>query len=189
MLCISKGVYKIALHNPNNRVAPNYSIVEDLSQTLCVMSSLEVLQSFPMQHVALLYVIREMDSSIHLTMNFDATDVKPNLPYHVSLPIDVVYTKNVIRRTIIDEGASTCVMSLSCWKAIDSLEIAPSRTLLIAFEKLFFRPHRIISSFPIHLGGNSMSIEVEVVDMTLDYNFLLGRSWTCAIMVVVSLVF
>ena len=41
---IPKGVFKKALHNPNARDATNFSVVEYLSQTPCVMSSLEVLQ-------------------------------------------------------------------------------------------------------------------------------------------------
>jgi hypothetical protein len=47
MTRIPKGVFKKASHNPNTRATQNYSVVEDLSQTPCVMSSLEVLQSFP----------------------------------------------------------------------------------------------------------------------------------------------
>jgi hypothetical protein len=47
MTCIPKGTFKRASHNPNARAAQNYSVVEDLSQTPCGMSSLEVLQSFP----------------------------------------------------------------------------------------------------------------------------------------------
>jgi hypothetical protein len=47
MTRIPKGAFKKASHNPNVRVAQNYSRVEDLSQTPCAMSTLEVLQSFP----------------------------------------------------------------------------------------------------------------------------------------------
>jgi hypothetical protein len=47
MTCIPKGAFKKASHNPNARATQNYSVVEDLSQTPCVMSALEVLQSFP----------------------------------------------------------------------------------------------------------------------------------------------
>jgi hypothetical protein len=47
MTYIPKGAFKKASHNPNARAAQNYSVVEDLSQTLCAMSTLEVLQSFP----------------------------------------------------------------------------------------------------------------------------------------------
>jgi hypothetical protein len=38
-----KGVLKHSTHNPNARVAQNYSIVEDLGQTPCAMLAFEVL--------------------------------------------------------------------------------------------------------------------------------------------------
>ena len=41
--CIPKGILKHSGHNPNAQVAQNYSIVEDLGQTPCAMSALEVL--------------------------------------------------------------------------------------------------------------------------------------------------
>jgi hypothetical protein len=44
---IPKGAFKKASHNPNTRAAQNYFVVEDLSQTPCAMSALEVLQSCP----------------------------------------------------------------------------------------------------------------------------------------------
>ena len=40
---IPKGVFKKSLHNPNARDSSNYSMVEDLAQTLCAMLALEVL--------------------------------------------------------------------------------------------------------------------------------------------------
>jgi hypothetical protein len=43
MTHIPKGVFKKSSHNPNARAAQHYSVVEDLSQTPCAMSSLEVL--------------------------------------------------------------------------------------------------------------------------------------------------
>jgi hypothetical protein len=54
MTCIQKGAFKKYSHNPNARVTQNYSVVEDLSQTPCVMSALEELQSFPSQRKAML---------------------------------------------------------------------------------------------------------------------------------------
>jgi hypothetical protein len=47
MTCIPKGAFKKDSHNPNARVAQNYSVVEDLSQTPCAMFSLEALQRCP----------------------------------------------------------------------------------------------------------------------------------------------
>ena len=45
--CIPKGVLKRSGHNPNARATHNYSVVEDLGQTPCVISALAVLQSCP----------------------------------------------------------------------------------------------------------------------------------------------
>jgi len=185
MMCIPKGVYKRASHNPNSMATPSYSIVEDLARMLCAMSALEVLHIFPAQRTAFLVVIRETDSSSLLTMNFDAIDVKLHLPYHVAFHIDIVYAKNIIRRTVVYEGASTCITSFSCWKVISSLELPPSLNLLTAFDERSFRPHRIISSFSVQLGGKSISIEVEVFDMPLDYNLLLGRICTYAMTAII----
>ena len=74
----------------------------------------------------------------------------------------------------MDEGASTCVMSLSCWKGLGSLEIVPSQSMLKAFDGHVFKPHGIVPSFPVMLGGKTVTVEVEVVDAPIDYNLLLG---------------
>jgi hypothetical protein len=47
MTHIPKGAFKKSSQNPNTRATQNYFAVEDLSQTPCTMSSLEVLQSCP----------------------------------------------------------------------------------------------------------------------------------------------
>jgi hypothetical protein len=54
MTHIPKGAFKKYSHNPNERASQYYSVVEDLSQTPCAMSTLEVLQSFPSQRKDLL---------------------------------------------------------------------------------------------------------------------------------------
>jgi len=50
--------------------------------------------------------------------------------------------------------------------------------MLKSFERHSFRPRGIIPSFSFKLGAKIMTIEVEVVDTPLDYNILLGHSWT-----------
>ena len=55
-----------------------------------------------------------MDSS-SLMAKFHLSDVKIRLPYHVALSIDVIHGGKTIGRSVVDEGASTCVMSLSCY--------------------------------------------------------------------------
>ena len=118
-----------------------------------------------------------MDSS-SLMAKFNLFDVKILLPYHVSLSIDLILGGKTIEREVVDEGASTCVMFLSCWKALGSPERVPSNTLLTTFDGRSFRPHGILPAFEINLEGKVVSVEVEVIDAPLDYNLLLGRSWT-----------
>ena len=81
---------------------------------------------------------------------------------------------------VVDEDALTCVISLACWKAIFQPIFSASPTLLTTFDGHLFQPHGIIPSFSMQLGGKTMCVEVEVVDASLDYNLLLGRSWTYA---------
>jgi hypothetical protein len=193
MTRIPKGAFKRASHNPNARAAQNYSVVEDLSQTPCAMSALEVLQSCPAQRKALLTALGSTETCNPGTIMLDTTDLKPRLPYHVAFQIVVAhptktFTRNIFR-TVVDEGASTCVMSLACWKAIGQPELSPSPTLLTAFDGRSFRPHGIIPSFPVQLGGKTVCVEVEVVDAPIDYNILLGRSWTYAMQAVVATIF
>ena len=120
-----------------------------------------------------------MDSS-SLMAKFNLFDVKIFLPYHVALSIDVIHGGKTIGREFIDEGTSTCVMSLSCWKALGSPELVPSNTLLTAFNERSFFPHGNLPAFEIKLVGKAVSVEVEVIDAPLDYNLLLGKSWTYA---------
>jgi hypothetical protein len=61
--------------------------------------------------------------------------------------------------------------------------------MFTAFDGHSFRLHGIFPAFPVQLGGKTIEVEVEVVDAPLDYNLLLGRNWTYAMIVVVSSVF
>ena len=87
---------------------------------------------------------------------------------------------------MVDEGDSMCVMSLSCWKGLGSPEIVQSQSMLKAFDGHVFKPHGIVPTFPVTLGGKRVNVEVEVIDAPIDYNLLLGRSWTYAMEVVPS---
>ena len=60
-----------------------------------------------------------MDTS-SLMAKFNLSDIKMHLPYHLALSVDVIHGGKTIGCTVVDEGASTCVMSLSCWKALGS---------------------------------------------------------------------
>jgi hypothetical protein len=113
-------------------------MVEDLSQTPCAMSSLEVLQSFPSQRKDLLVSLESIETCNLGMIMLDTNDLKPHLPYHVVFKIVVSYTTKTftrnIFRTVVDEGASTCVMPLACWKDIDEPVLSLSPTLLTSFD-------------------------------------------------------
>jgi hypothetical protein len=199
-LQIEKALFESILHppkstiqkstfNPSSRAAQNYNIVEDLAQAPCAMSSLEVLQHCPSQRITLLATIGSFDpeSSNNLTFNLD--DHQPRLSHQLAFQIDVVVHNQQVHRTILDEGASTCVMYLSCWKGLKSPVLKKSPTMLCAFHGRGFHPHRLLQSLAIHLGGKIVTIDVKVVDAPLNYNLLLGRSWFYAMTSVASSVF
>ena len=100
-----------------------------------------------------------MDSS-SLMEKFNLSDVKIHLPYHVALLIDFIHGGKTIGRAVVDEGASTCIMSLSCWKALGSPELVPSNTLLTAFDGRSFHPHGILPAFEIKLARKAVLFEV-----------------------------
>ena len=100
--------------------------------------------------------------------------MNPRFPYHVAFQIHVGYLKYTIKHTIVDEGTATCVMSLVCWKSLVSLTLSHSLTMLTTFDGRSFHPHSILPSFSIQLGGKIVEVDVEVVEVPLDYNLLLG---------------
>jgi hypothetical protein len=138
MTHIPKCAYKKDSHNPNARATQNYSVVEDLSQTPCAMSALGVLQRCPSQRKALLVALGSVKTCNLGTIMLDTTDLKPCLPYHVAFQIVVActtktFTQNIFC-TVVDEGTSTCVMSLACWKVIGQPTLSLSPTILTAFN-------------------------------------------------------
>jgi hypothetical protein len=93
---IPNGAFKKASHIPNARATQNYSMVEYLCQTPCVMSSLEVLQSFPAQRKALLTALGSTETCNLGTIMLDTTYLKPHLPYHVAFQIVVAHPQKLL---------------------------------------------------------------------------------------------
>jgi hypothetical protein len=153
------------------------------------MFALEVLQTCPSKRNALLSTLGSLEPSGLNVIKFDFMDVKLLLPYHVAFQIHVEYYKYTIKRAVVDEGASTCMMSLVCWKDIGSPTLSKSSTMLTAFDNHSFCPHGILPAFPVQLGGKTVEMEVEVVDAPLNYNLLLGHNWTYSMVSVVSSIF
>ena len=88
--------------------------------------------------------------------------------------------------TVIDEGASTCIMSSICWKSLGSLMLNRYLTSLKYFDGRGFHPYGILQDLPIEVEEKNVNLDVEVVDAPLDYNLLLGRNLSYAMTVVVS---
>ena len=102
------------------------------------MSTLEVLQMCPTQRKNLLSVLRAMDFENNNVIPFKLNDFKSMISHQLAfhLPTKVIGKKD--HCTVLDEGASTSVMSLSCWKDIGSLEINRSPMTLKAFDSRGF---------------------------------------------------
>jgi hypothetical protein len=127
------------------------------------------------------------DSSDNITFSLD--NFKSRISHQLDFQIDVVVHNQQIHHTILDEGASTCVMYLSCWKGLKSPTLNKSPTMLHAFDGRGFHPHRLLQSLSVQLGDKTVSVDVEVVNAPLNYNLLLGRSWFYAMTFVASSVF
>ena len=98
------------------------------------MSTLELLQSCPTQHKNLLTALRALYLDNTNLIHFNVKNYKSRLHHQLTFQIMTkVVGKNVFR-TVLDEGASTSVLSLSCWKAIGSPELVTSPTTLKAFD-------------------------------------------------------
>jgi hypothetical protein len=171
-----KGVIKKSTFNPHARAAQNYSIVEDLAQAPSAMSALEVLQSCPTQRRALLKAIGGIDPTDSNLIVFDLEDYVPRLPPQLAFQIQFIVSDKNICRTVVDEGASMCVMYFTCWKAIGSPPLTESQNTLKAFNGSGFKPYGVLPSLPVTLEGKTVQVEVEVFDAPLDYNLLLGQS-------------
>ena len=99
---------------------------------------------------------------------FDLQNSIPWLPHQIVLIIQVVINGLDIHLAVVDEGASTCIMSSSCWKSIGSLALNSSPNALEAFDGRESKPLGVLASLPITLKGKIVNVEVEVVDAKLN---------------------
>ena len=92
------------------------------------MSALEVRQSCPSQRKALLSALGVNNDDSSSVIKFETAGLQPHLPYSVSLLVHGECLNMIIKRTMIDEGTTDSVMSLSCWKGLGSPELSKSVT-------------------------------------------------------------
>ena len=160
-----------------------------LAQAPCVMSTLEVLQSCPTQRKNLLTALGDLDPNNTNLIHFNVENYKSRLPHKLTFQIIMKVLGKNFFRTVLDKGASTSVLSLSCWKAIGSPKLVTSPTTLKAFDGWGFQPHGLIQALSVELGGKTVSIQVEVVDAPLEYNLVLGINWFYTMTAIASTVF
>ena len=91
-------------------------------------------------------------------IQFNVENYKSRLPHKLAFQVITKVVGKKVFRTILDEGASTSVLSLSCWKALGSPELVTSPTTLKAFDRWGFQPHSFISALMVELGGKIVSI-------------------------------
>ena len=90
------------------------------------MSALEVLQNFPSQKRALFLTIGGIDPTDSNHVVFNHTGYVPQLPAELAFSIQVNVLNHLVHHTIIDEEASTCIMSLNCGNSLGSPRLSQS---------------------------------------------------------------
>jgi hypothetical protein len=122
------------VHNPQARAAQNYILVDDLVQSPAAMSVLKVLQTCPTQWKSLLFALGAVDPADTRLITFDLDSSEPRLPATVAIQVPVKIRNITVHWCIIDEGASTCIMSKTVWQKLGSLELTPSAITLRAYD-------------------------------------------------------
>ena len=130
-----------------------------------------------------------MDPENSNVITFKLNDFKTRLSHQLAFQIATKSVGKNTHCTVLDKGASTSVMSSSCWRAIGSPEINRSPTTLKAFHGRGFQPYGLLPTIHVELEGKSVSIHIEVVDTPLDYNLLLGCNWFYAMQDAASTIF
>jgi hypothetical protein len=67
--------------------------------------------------------------------------------------IQVIVENKNICRTVVDEGALTSVMFVTCWKSIGSPTLIESHNTLKDFNGTIFKPYGVLPSLSIALEG------------------------------------
>jgi hypothetical protein len=123
-------------------------------------------------------------------VSFDWNDlVEPHPPSSAPFQISVEVNSTNIYQCIVDEGASTSILSSSVWKVLGSLEIFSSSHELLAFDRFPSEYLGVLPQLPISLGGKIVLVDVIVVQGPLDFNMLLGHDYVYAMNIVVSTLF
>ena len=119
-------------------------------------------------------------------ISFDWNDlVEPHLPSSAPFQIRVEVNSTNIYRCIVDEGASTSILSSLVWKLLGSPELVFASHELLAFDRHPSEYLEVLPQLPISLGGDIFLVDVIVVQGPLDFNMLLRCDYVYAMNVVV----
>jgi hypothetical protein len=188
-LCIPRIPLPRNIHNPQDREAHNYSLVDDLAQSPSAISVLEVLQTCPTQRKSLLSTLGAVDPSDTQLITFDLDSREPHLPALIAFHILVKIRNIIVHWCIIDEGTSTCIMSKSVWKKLGFPELIPFSITLRAYDGQPYSSEGLFQNVPVELRGKTILIDIEVINAPLDYNILFSHSYMYAMKVIASSVF
>ena len=116
----------------------------------------------------MLIALGELDPDNTNLIHSNVKNYKSRLPHQLAFQIASRVVGRKVHRIVLDEGASTSILSIACWRAIGSPELTKSPMTLKYFDGRGFQPHGLLPALSVELGGNTISIQVEVVDTTLD---------------------
>jgi hypothetical protein len=153
------------------------------------MSVLEVLQTCPTQWKSLLSALGAVDPIDTRLITFVLDSEEPRLPSLITFQIPVKIWNITVHRCIIDEGASTYIMSKTVWQKLGSPELIPSAITLQAYDGRPTSPKGLFQNVPIELRGKTILINIEFINAPLDYNILFGRSYMYTMKALASSVF
>jgi hypothetical protein len=123
-------------------------------------------------------------------VSFDWNDlVEPRLPSFVPFQIRVEVNSTKNYRCIVDEGASTSILSFLVWKVLGYPKLVSSLHEFLAFDRHPSKYLGVLPQLPISLGGKTVIVDVIVVEGPLDFNMLLGHDYVYAINTVVFTLF
>lgn len=80
-------------------------------------------------------------------------------------------------------------MSVVVWKKLKSPKLSPSTITLRVWDGHPSHPLGMYHNFTVALAGKTVHVDIEVIDSPLDYNIILGCSYTYTMSVVASTVF
>jgi hypothetical protein len=109
------------------------------------MLTLEVQQNYPNQCNTLLSAIGSIDVETSNVIMFSLDHFKMGLSHQLTFQIFSISYGKVIHRTILNEGSSTCIMSLACWKDVGSPSLNQLPNTLKAFDGHDFKLYGLLN--------------------------------------------